>query len=145
MQIGDVCTREAYGVTADEPLLEAVREMHRRHIGAVVVFERLDGTPQPVGIVTDRDVMRGEITRRADVFSLTVGEVMTPDPLVLEESCELREGIEKLRKRGVRRAPVVDESGQLVGLVSLDDLLPKVAESLTELARLIGGQSRLER
>ncbi len=144
MRIGDLCTREAYCVSSDAPLLEAVREMHRRHVGAVVVVGRGAAAGRPVGIVTDRDVVRTEMSRRADVFSLTTGEAMTPNPLVLEESCSLAQGINRLRHRGVRRAPVIDARGKLIGLISLDDVLPAVAESLTELAKLIGRQSRLE-
>ena len=147
MRIGDLCTREAYYVSSDAPLLEAVREMHRRHVGAVVVVGGGAGgaaAGRPVGIVTDRDVVRAEMTRHADVFSLTVGEAMTVNPLVLEESCSLAQGINRLRHRGVRRAPVVDARGKLIGLISFDDVLPAVAESLTELAKLIGRQSRLE-
>ena len=144
MRIGDLCTREAYYVSSDAPLLEVVREMHRRHVGAVVVVGRGAAAGRPVGIVTDRDVVRAEMTRRADVFSLTIGEAMTVNPLVLEESCSLAQGINRLRHRGVRRAPVVDARGKLIGLISFDDVLPAVAESLTELAKLIGRQSRLE-
>ncbi len=144
MRIGDLCTREAYCVSSDAPLLEVVREMHRRHVGAVVVVGRGAAAGRPVGIVTDRDVVRAEMTRRADVFSLTIGEAMTVNPLVLEESCSLAQGINRLRHRGVRRAPVVDARGKLIGLISFDDVLPAVAESLTELAKLIGRQSRLE-
>ena len=144
MRIGDLCTREAYCVSSDAPLLEVVREMHRRHVGAVVVVGRGAAAGRPAGIVTDRDVVRAEMTRRADVFSLTIGEAMTVNPLVLEESCSLAQGINRLRHRGVRRAPVVDARGKLIGLISFDDVLPAVAESLTELAKLIGRQSRLE-
>lgn len=145
MRIGDLCSREVYIVEVREPLLEAVREMHRRHVGSVVVVDRPNGIAQPVGIVTDRDVMRGQITHQADVFSLTVGDVMTANPLLLTETCELAEGIAQLRERGVRRAPVVNQRGELIGIVTLDDLLPAVAEELAELARLIGQQARKER
>lgn len=145
MRIGDLCSREVYIVEAHEPLLEAVREMHRRHVGSVVVIERDDEGNRPIGIVTDRDVMRGEITRQADVFSLSVGDVMSINPLVLAESSELAEGIAALRQRGVRRAPVVGARGELIGIVTLDDLLPAVAEELAELSKLIGRQARHER
>ena len=145
MRIGDLCTCEAHCVSSDAPLAEAVREMHRRHVGALVVLGRGAAAGRPIGIVTDRDVLRAEMTRRADVFSLTAGEAMTADPLILEESCSLAQGVRRLGDRRVRRAPVIDARGKLVGLISLDDVLPAVAESLTELAKLIGRQSRLER
>ncbi len=70
---------------------------------------------------------------------------MTADPLVLEESCSLAQGVRRLGDRGVRRVPVVDARGKLVGLICLDDVLAAEAESLTELAKRIGRQSRLER
>jgi len=69
--------------------------------------------------VTDWDVLRAEMTRRADVFSLTAGEAMTADSRVLEESCSLVQGVRRLADRGVRRAPVIDACGKLAGLISL--------------------------
>lgn len=145
MRIGDLCSRDVLAVEPDEPLLRAVREMHRRHVGSAVVIERRDGAARPLGIVTDRDVVRGEITHQADVFSLTVRDVMSADLLVLTESCDLADGIARLRQRGVRRAPVVNEAGDLRGIVTLDDLLPAVAEELAALSELIGRQARGER
>ncbi|MGC8521410.1 MAG: CBS domain-containing protein [Steroidobacteraceae bacterium] len=145
MRIGDLCSREFHVVEPDKPLLEAVREMHRQHVGALVVVTWHDAAARPVGIVTDRDVMRGEITHHADVFSLTVADVMSGNLLTLAESCELADGIAQLRRRGVRRAPVVDERGDLLGIVSLDDLLPAVADELVGLAKLIGRQAGRER
>jgi CBS domain-containing protein len=144
MQIGEVCTREVYIVRADEPLPVAVREMNNRHIGAVVVVESGGDVIRPVGITTDRDIVRGLVDRRADLSSLTVGDVMTKNPLTLLETSSVAQGIERLSARGVRRAPVVSEGGDLVGIVTFDDLLPVLAEELTALAKLVGTQATRE-
>jgi len=144
MRIGDVCSRDVHHVTAEAPLLDAVRDMHRHHVGAVIVVDRAGASARPVGIVTDRDVMRAEIMQRADVFTLTVGDVMSVDLLTLSESSELADGIERMRRRGVRRAPVLDPAGVMLGVVTLDDLLPAVAGQLDALARLLGRQARHE-
>ena len=144
MQIGDICSREVYIVRPDEPLAVAVREMNNRHIGAVIVVESRGEAIRPVGIATDRDVVNGQIDRSADLFCLTVGDVMTKHPLTLLETSDVTEGIERLRARGVRRAPVVNEVGDLVGIVTFDDLLPVLAEELTALARLVGTQASRE-
>lgn len=144
MRVGDLSSREVYTVEPDVPLVEAVREMHRRHVGAIVVAQWREGSRRAVGIVTDRDVIRGEITRRTDIFSLTVNDVMSANLLVLPESCGLSEAISALHQWGVRRAPVVDERGNLCGIVTLDDLLPAVALELEGLAKLIGRQARHE-
>ena len=144
MDVGELCSREVYVVRPGEPLAQAVQEMDRRHIGAVVVVEARGKSLVPIGIVTDRDVLCGQLRRHADLFTLTVQDVMTSDPWTITESCGLAEAITGLRACGVRRAPVVADNQDLVGIVSLDDLLPAVAEELSALAKLIGRQAHRE-
>ena len=144
MQAGEVCSREVYIVRPDEPLADAAREMRKRHVGALVVVETRGKLTIPVGIVTDRDIVCGQLARSADLFCLTVGDVMTRNPTLIAETESLSQAIERLSAKGVRRAPVVNDAGDLVGIVSFDDLLPAVAEDLSALARLIGTQSRKE-
>jgi CBS domain-containing protein len=144
MNIGEVCSREVYIFKAEEPLTNAVAEMMRRHIGAIVVVETEPDRVRPIGIVTDRDVIRGQVSLKKELPSLTLREVMTSAPLTVSEASGIPEAIERMRTRGVRRAPVVNDSGDLVGIVSLDDLLPVVAEELGALARLVGHQAGQE-
>lgn len=145
MQIGELCSREVIVVRPEEPLAEAAREMLQQHVGAVVVVSAKDGRTRPVGIVTDRDVVCRQLERQADLFTLTVGEVMTPDPLTVDEDSGVAEAIERMSARSARRAPVVNADGELVGIVTFDDLLPVLAEQLGALAKLIGTQPQHER
>lgn len=144
MNIGEVCSREVYIVRPAEPLADAVTEMHRRHVGALVVVEERPRQVQAVGVITDRDAIRAQVLRGKGLGHLTVADAMTAEPLTLLETCGLHEAIGRMSARGVRRAPVVSESGDLVGIVSFDDLLPVVSEQLAALARLIGGQAHRE-
>ncbi len=144
MQAGELCSREVYIVRPDEPLADAAREMRKRHIGAVVVVEQREQAMVPVGIVTDRDIVCGQLAHGADLFCLTVGDVMTRAPTTIPEEDGLSEAIRRLSSRGVRRAPVVSVSGDLVGILSFDDVVPAVAEELSSLAKLIGTQARRE-
>ena len=144
MNIGEVCSREVYIVRKTEPLLEAAREMRQRHIGAVIVVEPEGTLVRPIGIVTDRDIVCGLVAREAELRSLSVADVMTSDPLCVSETSDIPEAIERMSSRGVRRAPVVSDSGDLVGIVSLDDLLPVVAEQILALAKLTGEQAKRE-
>lgn len=145
MQVGEICSRDVYVVHADEPLAEAAREMSQRHIGAVVVVESRGEMTRPIGIVTDRDILCGQFDRGKDLFCLSVSEVMTRDPLTVAESTGVAEAIESMSGRAVRRAPVVDQAGNLVGIVTVDDLLPVLAGELSALAALIGTQAHRER
>lgn len=142
MIIGSVRTPNAVVTYPDQALAEAARLMRDHHIGALVVLDARDPRRQPQGILTDRDIVRGQLIKGADLHCLTVGDVMTRNPLVLRLSMSLSEGIEALKSRGVRRAPVVDDNGGLAGIVTLDDLLPALARNLQELAKIMGTQAR---
>lgn len=142
MRVRDLCSPAAKTTAPEQALSEAARSMLEGHVGALIV---VDGGGTPIGMLTDRDIVRGQLRLSADLFCLTVGDVMTPDPLTLSANIGVTEAIEALHARAVRRAPVVDSSGNLLGIVTLDDLLPAVAHELEELASLIGTQTRHER
>ena len=144
MRIQDLRTPQARTTYREEALADAARVMCEEHVGALVVVDRNDSRRHPIGILTDRDIVRGQLRRCADLYCLTVGDVMTPDPLVLPLHLELTEAIQALNARAVRRAPLVDASGALVGIVTLDDLLPAVARELGTLAALMGSQAHDE-
>jgi CBS domain-containing protein len=140
MNIGNVCTRNPVTVPANEPLSQVARLMHDRHVGTVIVIKQPLDRPVPAGIITDRDIVRAQVGHHADLAMLNAERVMTPEPLVLAEHTPLQEGISQMRARGVRRAPVVDASGALVGIISTDDIVAAIADELADLARLISGQ-----
>jgi len=142
MNIGEMCTREVYVVNSVEPLLQAAREMRHRNVGCVIVVEQRGTLVVPIGILTDRDIVRVLPEHPGNLGTLLVADVMTRDPLALREDESIVDAMAHLRQRGVRRAPVVAASGELVGVVSTDDLLGIVAEQLGSLARLVDRQTR---
>jgi predicted transcriptional regulator len=116
--------------------------MCRRNVGTVVVVERQGELVRPIGIVTDRDIVRALVERAARIDELEIGSVMTWSPLALHEDSEITEAIEFLSDSAIRRAPVISDAGELVGIVSIDDLLPIVSEELGALTKLIERQTR---
>jgi len=145
MNVGEVCTREVYIVRPDEPLLQAVHEMRKRNVGCVVAVETRAKKVVPAGILTDRDIVR-TLPEKADALrTLLVADCMTRNPLCLREDESIVDAIARLRQRGVRRAPVTAADGDLVGIVSTDDLLGIIAEQLSSLARLVEQQTRKPR
>jgi CBS-domain-containing membrane protein len=110
------------------------------------------GTLMNAGEVCSREVycMRAEVVyaqvcRQMRLSQLRVKDAMTSHPTVIAESVSLPEAIRRMSDAGARRVPVVNEAGDLVGIITLDDLLPIVSEELQGLARLIGGQARAAR
>ncbi len=134
MRIAEICSSPVFIAHPDQALAAAAREMRAQDVGALVVVAPGDAPQRPLGILTDRDIVRGQIDESADLRCLTVGDVMTRHPFCIRADAEVTEAIATLASRGVRRAPVIDGAGALVGIVTLDDLLPQIAEQIKELA-----------
>jgi CBS domain-containing protein len=119
--------------------------MRDQHIGAVIVTEGDPERLRAIGMITDRDIIRAQHERTADLSRLSAGQVMTRNPLLIGAHESVDGAIAHLRARGVRRAPVVALDGTLFGLISADDLLSHVAHKLIGLAEIVAWQRRAER
>jgi CBS domain-containing protein len=141
MKVSEMCSRGVVSVFESASLRDVAVLMKERHVGAVVVIAK---SPQPVGIVTDRDIVRAQLTHVADLSRLRVADVMTKSPVTLHDDEELENAIATLRAHGVRRAPVVNARGDLVGFLSTDDLIAEVARQVATLAQLLRQQPAQE-
>ena len=136
--IGAVCSRDVVFTTRDATVAATAALMRQNHVGCVVVVEQLNGGKRlPVGMVTDRDIVIEVIAPGLDVETITAGDIMSTELVTVAESEGLLETMEIMRYKGVRRIPVVDSNGQLVGIASIDDLLEVLAEELSELAKIV--------
>lgn len=145
MRVRDLYSPGVQVARPEQALAEAARTMMQSHVGALIIVETGGAARKPVGILTDRDIVRGQLRLSKDLFCLTVRDVMTTGLLTISANVDVTEAIEALHGLGVRRAPVVDAAGNLLGIITLDDLLPAVARELEELSALIGTQARHER
>ncbi|MEK6595932.1 MAG: CBS domain-containing protein, partial [Pseudomonadota bacterium] len=73
-----------------------------------------------------------------------VGDIMTPEVFTLKESTEASEAVQLMRRKTTRRLPVVDEDGELVGILTLDDVLELLSEELLDLAKLVRYEQKKE-
>jgi CBS domain-containing protein len=142
MNLGTLCTRPAVTAPASATLAEIAGLMRDRNVGTVVITKSPIDAPVPVGMVTDRDILRAQLERSADLSRLSAEAVMSADPLTIAEDCDVDEAIRVLRARGVRRAPVLNATGQLVGVVSSDDLVAFVAGNLMMVAAALSHSVR---
>lgn len=138
MDVAAFCNRQVVTVLATDGLVHAARVMRERHVGFLIVIEEQPGGGRaPIGVLTDRDIVVGVVARDVDLASLAVGDVMTPRPAVAHDTDSLDSVLGRMRASGVRRLPVVDAGGQLIGIVALDDVLNYVAAQLTSIAASI--------
>jgi len=144
MTVGKICNREAITIQRDETVLEAAKLMRQYHVGAVIVIDKLNGRIAPVGIVTDRDLVVEVLATELDETVVTVGDIMAAEVFTVKESIATYEAIEFMRRKTIRRLPIVDEAGELVGILTLDDALQLLSEELLDLAKLVRYEQKKE-
>ncbi len=145
MPIGDLCQTQVATIDRVATVNAAARLMRERHVGDVVVCDRVDGRLVPVGILTDRDIVVGLIAMDISTENIRVEDVMTPTLVTVEGGKGVYETIQLMEKYGVRRLPVVDERGALLGIVSAVDLLELLSEEIASISRLSERQKVRER
>jgi len=141
MKAGELCTRTVVTATADESVIDAARRMTEHDVGALVVVELAGGLARPIGIVTDRDLVTRALIRGEPIAGV-VGDVMDTELVTAGENDDVDAVLAKLRQRAVRRVPIVDPRGALLGILTLDDIVEWLSEELRDAATLIDRQAR---
>jgi len=144
MPIGELCIRQVVVASPSTSVLEAAKLMRQFHVGDIVVTDEIKGKRVPVGIVTDRDIVIEVLAQGLDATGLSVGDIMIGDLIAVRENEGIFQTIQLMRAKGARRAPVVNNEGTLVGIVSVDDMVELLAEELGELAKLISREQKRE-
>jgi CBS domain-containing protein len=121
----------------DEPVEAAAARMRDARVGCLVV---LDDRRRPLGLLTDRDLVV-RVLAQGSGPGMRVGDVMTTDPTVVTADVPVEDALRTMRRRGLRRLPVVDDEGRLEGLLAADDVLELLADELRQVGDLIGRQA----
>ncbi len=146
MKAGDICNRNVVSVSADATIMQAAKAMRDHHVGDVVVVRAADHEKIPIGIVTDRDIVVGVIAREVDALnSIRVGDLVTKELIIVRVDEDIAVVIPTMYSKKIRRVPVVDNTGHLAGILTLDDMIRWHAEQLVDLARLPPRQQDEER
>ena len=134
LTVGELCNRDVIMTSESESVRQAARRMRKHHVGDLVV---VDTHAVPVGILTDRDLVVGALAENRDVDVLTVGDVMSRNPVVASEDEDLDEALHRMRSKAIRRLPVVTSDGDLMGILTIDDVLRVLNDELSKLVRLV--------
>jgi CBS domain-containing protein len=128
--VGEICSRSVAYVTEDMSLKQAANLMRTEHVGSLVVVREVQTGRVVRGMLTDRDIAVVAVARDFDPQTLRVADVMSDDVVTVDPVDSIYEVLATMRRKGVRRVPVVTNDGVLEGIISMDDILEVVAEEL---------------
>jgi CBS domain-containing protein len=134
MAVGSICTHRVITVDVGLDVAAAAQVMRENKIGYLIVTDKANAGGAPAGVVTDRDMVVKVMAKAVDPHALTVGDVMTREPLVATEDDGISETLKRMRKLGVRRVPVVGARGQIAGVLSIDDVIDHLVAQLSDVA-----------
>lgn len=119
MKIIEVMTREVQTCQTNDPVEKAAKIMEQGNVGAVPI---IDQAGRLTGIMTDRDIVLRGVAKNKDLKMTTCEELMTGEVKCCEPHTEIHEAANMLAQHQIRRLPVVDNQGRLVGICAIGDL-----------------------
>jgi CBS domain-containing protein len=137
MSIGKHFTCEVVTIDKNEALKAAAQLMFEKNTGSVVVVE----DEKPVAVLTDRDLARCFLEGE-NIEELALDDVIeTANVLTIQNREGMQDALNAMAEKGVRRAPVVDEQGKLVGIVTTDDVVKILADEFNKLSEIVHQQA----
>jgi CBS domain-containing protein len=134
--VDQACVHDVVTVQHDMPLVERAKIMHDDLVGSLVMTELRDGVTVPVGLLTDRDITVKVVAFSLDPQVFTASDIMTRPLISARPDEDLMSVLARMRNQGVRRVPVISKKGDLVGILSADDIWEKLFEEVVGLARI---------
>jgi CBS domain-containing protein len=145
MTIGSICTRKVITVDRGIDIAAAAGVMRDNHIGYLIVTVARSAGSAPIGVITDRDIVVKVLAKDVDPDTLTVGGVMTPEPLTAADDDGISETLRRMRRLGVRRVPVDGPGGAVSGAVSIDVVVDHLMGQLSHVSGSMRNELKLER
>ena len=142
---GDLCKRKLTVGYKQTSVVAAAQLMREDHVGALVVVNDENGSRQVCGLITDRDIVMAVVATGLDPEPLCLEDIMTEHVVTVNEGDSLLDLMRSMRKHGVRRVPVVGPQEELMGIVSMDDVLKILAQEMNALVGTMETGIRQER
>ena len=130
MKLGEQFKKDVATVGTDESIRKVAHVMRDRNVGEVVV---VNAKQKPLGIVTDRDVALAVAVDEKDPDT-PVKDVISSELITIGDDEGIFNATQYIMGYQVRRLPIVDSEGKLVGIITMDDLLGLLARELGNLA-----------
>ena len=136
MKVNDIYSRATVHIPMTCNLQEASVQMRDQHVGTLVVTSG-GASNRIAGIVTDRDIVLKAVTLGTSPGELLVADVMTPHVVAVDADADLADAMQAMSSHGVRRLAVTNAQQDIVGVLSLDDVIEALGRDLALLSSII--------
>jgi len=122
LQVKDVMVTNLITIEAEATVKKAAEIMDKHDIGCLIVVSY----ENPIGIITERDMLKRVLLQKRDLAKTKVGNIMSAPLIAANPQTDIRDAVRLMNERRIKKLPVVEE-GQLIGLVSLTDVMRSLA------------------
>ncbi|MDO5532988.1 CBS domain-containing protein [Sutterella sp.] len=141
LKVIDMAVHQVATIGPEKTILECASQMRREHVGSLVVTGEDN---RPLGMITDRDITIEGVARGLDLAKVTVADLMTTPVVTSNEREGMVTALARMRENGIRRLPIVDDTGRLVGVLTSSNLIKELSALLDSLVRTISSSKTRE-
>ena len=125
--VSSIMTSEVITATADETIKTVCKLMYENDIGSIVIVKRtVDDANKPVGIITERDIVRQIGLSELFVVQAPIRQIMSTPLVTIEPNNPIRDAIDIMQLKKIRRLVVIDDREKMVGIITIKDALKEM-------------------
>ena len=144
MILEKIAVKNVVTIPENATMLEAAKAMRDDHVGSVIVVDQSSSRKIPIGIITDRDIVVSTSAFGIPPSSIQVKDVMSATLVTAKKSDSLNHIMNLMKEHGVKRIPITDTDGSLMGIISTHELMKVLSDELGEVVRVTERQREVE-
>jgi CBS domain-containing protein len=126
-QVSSIMTGEVITATADETIKTVCKLMYENDIGSIVIVKRtIEDANKPVGIITERDIVRQIGLSELFVVQAPIRQIMSTPLVTIGSNNPIRDAIEIMQLKKIRRLVVIDDREKMIGIITIKDVLKEM-------------------
>ena len=126
MPVANFMTANVKTVTEDETIQTVCKLMDENDVGSIVVVRRIIDGINPVGIITEKDIIHQIASSELFTIQAPIRQIMSTPLITIESNSHIREAIQTMQLKNIRRLPVIDEKRNMIGIISEKDVLKAI-------------------
>lgn len=134
MSLSQLMTKEITSLPETATALDAAKYMTDMNVGSVIITDEKE---KPVGIITDRDISTKIVAAEKDPKSVKLKDIMCSPVVTINVGKNIIDATRLMGEYWVRRLPVVNDEGKVVGVLSMDDVLIFLSQEIQNIANAL--------